>query len=88
MLETERQFRRIIGYRDLAKPAVAIERDLARTTAPSPTEELLSCHRPTVTPGTAVTKFGRSLADAGQVREATWDGRRHDGTRSAIRRPI
>ena len=32
MLEAERQFRRIIGYRDLAKLAVAIERDLAHTT--------------------------------------------------------
>ncbi len=39
MLEAERQFRRVIGYRDLAKLAVAIERDLTRTTAPSPTEE-------------------------------------------------
>jgi putative transposase len=39
MLEAERQFRRIIGYRDLAKLAVAIEADLARTTVPSPTEE-------------------------------------------------
>jgi putative transposase len=39
MLEAERQFRRIIGSRDLAKLALAIERDLARTTAPSPTEE-------------------------------------------------
>ena len=29
MLEAERQFRKIIGYRDLAKLAVAIERDLA-----------------------------------------------------------
>jgi len=28
MLEAERQFRRVIGYRDLAKLAVAIERDL------------------------------------------------------------
>ena len=28
MLEAERQFRRIIGYRDLAKLAVAIEREL------------------------------------------------------------
>jgi transposase-like protein len=36
MLEAERQFRRIIGYRDLAKLALAIERDLARTTTPSP----------------------------------------------------
>ena len=38
MLEAERQFRRIIGYLDLAKLALAIERDLARTTVPSPTE--------------------------------------------------
>ena len=39
MLEAERQFRRIIGYRDLAKLAVAIERDLAPTTLPAPTEK-------------------------------------------------
>jgi putative transposase len=38
MLEAERQFRRIIGYRDLAKLAIAIERDIAPTT-PSPTRE-------------------------------------------------
>jgi putative transposase len=40
MLEAERQFRRIIGYSDLAKLAVAIERD--PTTQPvvhTPTEE-------------------------------------------------
>jgi len=36
MLEAEQQFRKIIGYRDLAKLAVAIERDLA---VPSPTDE-------------------------------------------------
>ena len=30
MLEAERQFRRIIGYRELATLAVAIERDLTR----------------------------------------------------------
>jgi len=36
MLEAERQFRRIIGYRDLAKLAVAVERELAadRSTTP------------------------------------------------------
>jgi hypothetical protein len=40
MLEAERQFRRIIGYRDLAKLAVAIERDVAHTTpVASPAEE-------------------------------------------------
>ncbi len=42
MLEAERQFRRIIGYRDLAKLAVAIEHDLARTTVPTPTKEVAS----------------------------------------------
>ena len=36
MLEAEKQFRRIIGYTDLANLAVAIERDLARTTVPVP----------------------------------------------------
>jgi len=36
MLEAERQFRKIIGYRDLAKLAVAIERDLT----PTPTKEV------------------------------------------------
>ncbi|MBA3331187.1 MAG: hypothetical protein H0T39_10010, partial [Actinobacteria bacterium] len=40
MLEAERQFRTIIGYRDLATLAVAIERELARTTIPSPAEEV------------------------------------------------
>jgi hypothetical protein len=44
MLEAEHQFRRIIGYRDLAKLSVAIEQDLDRrrqpiTTVHTPTEE-------------------------------------------------
>jgi len=39
MLEAERQFRHVIGYRDLAKLALAIERDLARTTILPPTQE-------------------------------------------------
>jgi putative transposase len=39
MLEAERQFRRIIGYRDLAKLAHAVEREIAQTATPSPTEE-------------------------------------------------
>jgi putative transposase len=43
MLEAERQFRRIIGYRDLAKLSIAIERDLDRHRQPTvthtPTEE-------------------------------------------------
>ena len=39
MLEAERQFRKIIGYRDLATPALAIERDLAPALSPSLAEE-------------------------------------------------
>ena len=35
MLEAERQFRKIIGYRDLANLAVAVEREIARS-LPSP----------------------------------------------------
>jgi hypothetical protein len=42
----------------LQKLAVAIERDLARTTVPSPTEEArYARHRLTINTGTAVTKF-------------------------------
>jgi len=40
MLQAERQSRRIIGYRDLARLAVAIEHDLARTTIPTPIKEV------------------------------------------------
>jgi putative transposase len=32
MLEAQQQFRRVIGHRDLAKLAVAVERDIARHT--------------------------------------------------------
>jgi transposase-like protein len=39
MLEAEQQFRRVIGYRDLAKVAVAVENDLAAKNVPSPTAE-------------------------------------------------
>jgi hypothetical protein len=39
MLEAERQFRRIIGYTDLAKLVVAIEREIDQATIPTPTEE-------------------------------------------------
>ncbi len=42
MLEAEQQFRRVIGYRDLAKLAIAIERELAtkKTSSPTTTEEV------------------------------------------------
>ena len=40
MLEAERQFRRIVGYRDLATLATAVEREVRETaTAATPTEE-------------------------------------------------
>src|SRR6266496_4844463 len=39
MLEAERQFRRIIGYRDLATLVIAIERDLDRRRAPQATSK-------------------------------------------------
>jgi len=39
MLEAERQFRRIIGYRDLATLCAAIERDLAGESMMSSTIE-------------------------------------------------
>jgi putative transposase len=40
MLEAEKQFRRIIGYRDLAKLVVAIEREADRSTQLSSKEEV------------------------------------------------
>ncbi len=39
MLEAERQFRRIIGYRDLAKLVVAIEHELDQPTVPTANKE-------------------------------------------------
>ncbi len=40
MLEAEKQFRRIIGYRELAKLAIAVERDLARPDITHTSEEV------------------------------------------------
>ena len=39
MLEAEQQFRRIIGYTDLAKLVAAIDHDLTPPTATSPTRQ-------------------------------------------------
>ncbi len=39
MLEAERQFRRIVGYRDLAKLATAVEREVAQPVTWNPTKE-------------------------------------------------
>ncbi len=40
MLEAERQFRRVIGYPKLPALAVAVERDLARTSTDTPAPEV------------------------------------------------
>jgi transposase-like protein len=42
MLEAERQFRKIIGYRDLAKLAIAIERDLTPTPTTKQVDTLIT----------------------------------------------
>jgi hypothetical protein len=42
MLEAERQFRRIIGYADLAKLVTAIEPELHHTAIPTATEEAVT----------------------------------------------
>jgi len=42
MLEAERQFRKIIGYRHLAKLAVAIERDLTPTPTTKQVDTLIT----------------------------------------------
>ena len=59
MLEAERQFRKIIGYRDLAKLAVAIERDLAAARDRSHPDQggRYRSSPPDHHTGTAVTKF-------------------------------
>ena len=57
LLAAEQQFRHVIGYRDLAKFALAVERDHARTTIPSPTKRRRSSSLPDRHTGTAVAKF-------------------------------
>jgi hypothetical protein len=39
MLEAERQFRRVIGHKDLAKLALAVEREITQPTTTHITEE-------------------------------------------------
>lgn len=48
MLEAETQFRKVVGYSDLAKLAIAVERDLATRRAPIHT----TTHEETLTPAT------------------------------------
>jgi putative transposase len=45
MLDAERQFRRVIGYRGLAEIAVAIERDLTRPSIHTLTNEAVKVTR-------------------------------------------
>jgi hypothetical protein len=48
MLEAERQFRRIIGYADLAKLANAVEHDLATRRVPEPVHTTIATTAPEV----------------------------------------
>ena len=54
MLEAEQQFRKIIGYRDLAKLAIAVERDVAAKRATAFTSPS-STPRSTAAPEVAAT---------------------------------
>ena len=65
MFEAERQFRRVIGYEQLAALALAVERDVTRAT--TPTEEVATLVPPDRHSGTAVqssTTGGTSSARA------------------------
>jgi hypothetical protein len=42
MLEAERQFRKVVGYRDLAKLAVAVEREVTATATAHHVEEAVT----------------------------------------------
>jgi hypothetical protein len=74
MLEAERQFRKIIGYRDLATLVIAIERDTRQT--PSLRRSLhpdqggrYRPHRLTITPGPPPKIHGvRDILPSGAVR--------------------
>ncbi len=52
MLEADRQFRKIIGYSDLAKLAIAVERDLAARRAPSPLHTTIATPAPEIATST------------------------------------
>jgi len=52
MLEAEQQFRRVIGYRDLAKLAIAIERELTANPVTSSPINPVHAQAPTVATST------------------------------------
>jgi hypothetical protein len=69
ILEAERQFRRIIGYRDLAKLATAVEREIAQTATNIPDRGgRYARHRLTVTSGPP----SRTPRRAGHPPSSTW----------------
>ena len=54
MLEAEQQFRKVIGYSDLAKLAIAVEQDVAAKRAAAFTRQPLNAS-PTAAPEVAAT---------------------------------
>ena len=89
MLEAEQQFRKIIGYSDLAKLAIAVERDLAaqrdaRSHHDHPGGRYAR-HRLTIT-GTAVTKFHDGRDNLGPRRRVATPATRPFAPRLSVRR--
>ena len=76
MLEAEQQFRKIIGYSDLAKLAIAVERDLAAQRAADhhhdPRGGRYARHRLTNHTRTAVTKFHDGRDNLLATRRRVW----------------
>ncbi len=66
MLEAERQFRRIVGYADLAKFALAVERDLAATRS--------STTMPTTPPGGRYARHHQLTITGPSPRSSTTNG--------------
>ena len=92
MLEAEQQFRKIIGYSDLAKLAIAIERDLAaqRDRPPTPTRGgRYARHRLTITPGppsrSSTTNGTSSLSCLPALTERGWRDRGSWSGESSVR---
>jgi len=82
VLEAERQFRRVIGYRDLAKLATAIEREVAQTIAPIPKEEAATLQRGAPTRSGGAARCGEAAGGEPRfggcpARRGTW--RRRSG---------
>ena len=95
MLVAEQQFRRIIGYRDLAKLVIAVERHaiLAAATQPRPPGDRRARYRLTVNPGdrrrssTTIRTTSSTIARTWMPRTATRPRRLGRRVGSAARRP-